>query len=300
MIGTCAIGDGRWVAVLVASVLLVTVVGAVIWWTAVRDVDIDGLAEGREKWADRGLETYVVEYTTGGQVWGPTVSVTVLDGQVVFADYDMIDALGRPDAWSVPDLFDEIDDGPVVAADFHAADGYPLGARFDPVPEGMDDEWGFTVSTVRELSTVEAQAVAGQPHRFVFGRGTVVDDSGNQRGWVAYEQAAELCTALLDGASVCTDLPNQPELGRIELAATNDGGAALLVGVAPDGTDAVRVAFGASDRVTTAQLGRAPNVVLVFAIALEVDASSVPVEVRAVGPTGTVLASQLLDLAQLD
>lgn len=66
--------------------------------------------------------------------------------------YERVRVWARAGPWTVEDLFDQVDEGPVDSVAFDPVLGYPRRASFDPEPDAIDDEWGFSVSKLQDLS----------------------------------------------------------------------------------------------------------------------------------------------------
>jgi len=115
--------------------------------------DVAGLESAETLWLESGIDSYTLEFTLSGGADAGPLQIEVLDGEIV--GFENLGKFGSESmARTVIDLFDETrqvaDDGVVNIAEFDPDLGYPTLLSFDPIPEGVDDEYTIEVISFKE------------------------------------------------------------------------------------------------------------------------------------------------------
>lgn len=121
----------------------------------------DALEAARERWQDARIESYRMTFHYSCFCWKYGDFEIVVENDSIVSAIHLVEEGEEPEPVEIPrltveDMFDRIDgalDREPAEADleFHAL-GYPTGVRFDFEENIADEEWGFGVRELVEMT----------------------------------------------------------------------------------------------------------------------------------------------------
>ena len=115
------------------------------------DDAVPGLDDARARWDENGPESYRLTYDVLAMIGVSAATATVIDGEIT--EFEVAaDESFKPRQWTVPALFDEIDDvDDANRIQWHPELGYPIEAWFDPRVDATDDEWRLRIMSLEPI-----------------------------------------------------------------------------------------------------------------------------------------------------